>query len=75
MLLIEHPELGELGAREATDDESMFAIAAAREMAERREALVAALERSGALVVRTTGAQLAGDAIRKYLEIKRRGLL
>ncbi len=75
LLLLEHPELATLSNAEAKDADAMFAIAAAREMEERRRALVADLERSGALVVRTGSATLAADAIRTYLEIKADGLL
>ncbi len=77
LLLLEHPELATLSnaEAEAKDADAMFAIAAAREMEERRRALVADLERSGALVVRTGSATLAANAIRTYLEIKADGLL
>ncbi len=75
LLLLEHPELATLSNAEAKDADAMFAIAAAREMEERRRALVADLERSGALVVRTASATLAADAIRTYLEVKADGLL
>ncbi len=75
VLLLERPELAALANAEAKDAESMFASGAAREMQERRAKLVAELERGGALVVRTTGAQLAGDAMGKYLEVKERALL
>ena len=75
ILLLEHPELSALAGAAAADADQMFAIAAAREMEERRRALIADLERGGALVVRTTSAGLAADAIRNYLEIKAKGLL
>lgn len=75
LLLLEHPELATMSNGEAKDADTMFAIAAAREMEERRRTLVADLERSGALVVRTASATLAADAIRTYLEIKADGLL
>ena len=75
VLLLEQPGLRALANAEADEVEAMFASGAAREMEERRARLVAELERGGALVVRTTGAQLAGDAIRKYLEVKERALL
>ncbi len=75
ILLLEHPELTALAGAAPADADQMFAIAAAREMEERRRILVADLERGGALVVRTTSAGLAADAIRNYLEIKAKGLL
>ncbi len=75
VLLLEHPELTALANAEAKDPEGMFAGAAAREIGERRERLVSDLERGGALVVRTTSAQLAADAITRYLQVKAQGLL
>ena len=75
LLLLEHPELATLSNAEAKDADAMFAIAAAREMEERRSALVADLRRSGAMAVRTASATLAADAIRTYLKIKADGLL
>ncbi len=75
ILLLEHPEVRALADAEAVDADRMYAGAAAREMEERRRSLVAELERGGALVVRTTAATLAADAIRRYLEIKAQGLL
>ena len=75
VLLLERQELAALANAEAKDAETMFASGAAREMEERRAKLVAEFERGGALVVRTTAAQLAGDAIGKYLEVKERALL
>jgi hypothetical protein len=75
VLLLEHPQLQILADTTQQTADGMFATAAAREMDERRRALVLDLERGGAMVVRTTRSRLAADAIRKYLEVKARGML
>jgi uncharacterized protein (DUF58 family) len=75
VLLLEDPELQALADAQVETAEQMYATAAAREMEERRRALVLQLERGGALVARTTRSRLAADAIRGYLDVKARGLL
>lgn len=75
VLLLEDPELKALADAQVETAEQMYATAAAREIEERRRALVLELERGGALVVRTTRSRLAADAIRGYMDVKARGLL
>jgi uncharacterized protein (DUF58 family) len=75
LVLLEHPELEQLaGATPKTRDE-MYSIAAAQEMLDRRREAIARLERAGVLIVETTPEEAGAEAIRKYLEIKARGLL
>ncbi len=75
LVLLEHPELDALAAREPKNAEEMFASAAAQEMLERRRETVARLRQQGVLVVETTPADVGANAISKYLEVKAQGLL
>jgi uncharacterized protein (DUF58 family) len=75
LVLLEHPELDALAAREPKNAEEMFASAAAQEMLERRRETIAKLRQQGVLVVETTPAEVGANAISKYLEVKAQGLL
>ena len=75
LVLLEHPELGALAAREPKNAEEMFASTAAQEMLERRRETIAKLRQQGVLVVETTPAEVGASAITKYLEVKAQGLL
>jgi uncharacterized protein (DUF58 family) len=75
LVLLEHPELEALAAREPKNAEEMFASAAAQEILERRRETVAKLRQQGVLVVETTPAEVGASAISKYLEVKAQGLL
>jgi uncharacterized protein (DUF58 family) len=75
LVLLKHPELEELAAREPKTTDEMFQTAAAQEMLERRRETVAQLERQGVLIVETTAAEVGMRAVSKYLEVKAEGLL
>jgi uncharacterized protein (DUF58 family) len=75
LVLLEHPELDALAAREPKSAEEMFASTAAQEMLERRRETIAKLRQQGVLVVETTPAEVGASAISKYLEVKAQGLL
>src|ERR1700733_1610755 len=75
LVLLEHPELDALAAREPKNAEEMFASTAAQEMLERRRQTIAKLREQGVLVVETTPAGGGASAISKYLEVKAQGLL
>jgi uncharacterized protein (DUF58 family) len=75
LVLLIHPELDLLAAREPRTVGEMFASTAAQEMLERRRNSVAQLRRQGVLVVETTPAEAGAAAINKYLEVKAQGLL
>ncbi len=75
LVLLEHPEVDALAAREPKNAEEMFAATAAQEMLERRRETIAKLRQQGVLVVETTPAEVGARAISKYLEVKAQGLL
>lgn len=75
LVLLKHPELEELAAREPKTRAEMFHAAAAQEMLERRRQAIALLERQGVLIVETTAAEVGIKAVSKYLEVKAEGLL
>jgi uncharacterized protein (DUF58 family) len=75
LVLLKHPELEELAAREPKTKDEMFHSAAAQEMLERRRETIAQLERQGVLIVETTAAEVGIKAVSKYLEVKAEGLL
>jgi uncharacterized protein (DUF58 family) len=75
LVLLEHPELDALAAREPKNAAEMFASTAAQEMLERRRETIAKLRQQGVLVVEATPAEVGASAISKYLEVKAQGLL
>ncbi len=75
LVLLEHPELAELAAREAATVEGMYESAAAKEMLDRRRETIAKLREQGVLVVESTPGEIGVRAINGYLDVKGRGLL
>ena len=75
LVLLHHPELDALAARDAKTLEEMFASAAANEMLDRRRETIAKLRQQGVLVVESTPAEVGLRAINSYLEVKAKGLL
>jgi uncharacterized protein (DUF58 family) len=75
LVLLTHPELDALAAREPANVDEMFASTAAQEMLDRRHAAVLQLRQQGVLVVETSPAEVGAAAISRYLEVKARGLL
>jgi uncharacterized protein (DUF58 family) len=75
LVVLRHPELEELAAREPKTKDEMFHSAAAQEMLERRREMIAQLERQGVLIVETTAEEVGVRAVSKYLEVKAEGLL
>jgi uncharacterized protein (DUF58 family) len=75
LVLLHHPELDALAARDAGTVDEMYASAAAQEMLDRRRATIARLRQQGVLVVESTPAEVGLRAINSYLEVKAKGLL
>jgi uncharacterized protein (DUF58 family) len=75
LVLLHHPELDQLAAREPATVDEMFAATAAQEMLERRRETIAQLRRQGVLVVEATAAEVGASAVTSYLEVKAKGLL
>jgi uncharacterized protein (DUF58 family) len=75
LVLLHHPELDQLAAREPATVDEMFAATAAQEMLERRRETIAQLRRQGVLVVEATPSEVGASAVSSYLEVKAKGLL
>ncbi|MBV8672233.1 MAG: DUF58 domain-containing protein [Acidobacteriaceae bacterium] len=75
LVVLGHPELQELAARQPENVEQMFISTAAMEVLERRREVLARLRSQGVLVVETTPGTVKADAINEYLEVKARGLV
>ena len=75
LVLLHHPELDALAARDPKTVEEMFASAAANEMLDRRRNTIAKLRQQGVLVVESTPAEIGLHTINSYLEVKAKGLL
>ena len=75
LVVLNHPEIRAMAAREPRTAAQMFESAAAQEVIERRRQILAGLRSKGVLVVETTPGALRTDAINEYLEVKARGLL
>lgn len=75
LVVLGHPELQQLAARQPENVEQMFVSTAAMEVRERRRAVVARLRAQGVLVAETTPDTVKADAINQYLEVKARGLV
>lgn len=75
LVLLYHPELESLAARTAGTVEEMYATAAAREILDRRRAVIAALRQRGVLVVESTPGEAGVKTINGYLDVKAKGLL
>ena len=75
LVVLGHPELDAMAARQPENVSQMFVATAAAEILERRRALVGRLRAQGVLVVETTPGCVKADAINQYLEVKARGVL
>ncbi len=75
LVVLGHPELQQLAARQPEDVEQMFVSTAAMEVLERRREVLARLRAQGVLVVETTPGTVKADAINEYLDVKARGLV
>ncbi|MGI4852856.1 MAG: DUF58 domain-containing protein [Janthinobacterium lividum] len=75
LVLLQHPELTALAEGAPADARGMYRSTAAQEMLEQRRATLATLRAQGVLVIETTAAGIAADAISQYLEIKAQGRL
>lgn len=75
LVVLHHPEVRAMAAREPQTAAQMFESAAAQEVLERRRQSLAMLRTRGVLVVETTPGAVRTDAINEYLEVKARGLL
>ena len=75
LVLLQHPELEAMALEPPARARAMYASAAAQEMLERRRLTLAQLRAQGVLIVETTAASVAADAITRYLEVKAQGQL
>ncbi|MBV8436972.1 MAG: DUF58 domain-containing protein, partial [Silvibacterium sp.] len=75
LVVLGHPELQQLAARQPEDVEQMFVSTAAMEILERRREVLARLRAQGVLVVETTPGTVKADAVNEYLEVKARALV
>jgi len=75
LVVLGHPELDAVAARQPENVQQMFVSTAAEEVLERRRALLARLRSQGVLVVETSPGSVKADTINQYLEVKARGLL
>jgi uncharacterized protein (DUF58 family) len=75
LVLLQHPELDALSAREPKNLEEMFESTAAQQILDRRREAIVKLRQQGVLVVETTPGDVGADAITKYLEVKAQGLV
>lgn len=75
LVVLSHPEILAVAARDPGTPLQMYESAAAQELAERRRLTLGALRAKGVLVAETTPGALRSDAINQYLEVKARGML
>jgi uncharacterized protein (DUF58 family) len=75
LVVLGHPELDGVAARQPANVGEMFVATAASEILERRRAVLARLRSQGVLVVETSPGSVKADAINEYLEVKARGLV
>jgi uncharacterized protein (DUF58 family) len=75
LVVLGHPELDGVAARQPENVGEMFVATAAAEILERRRAVLARLRSQGVLVVETSPDSVKADAINEYLEVKARGLV
>jgi len=74
-VVIGQPDLNELAAKRPEDIDEMYQIAAAQEVVQRRELLLARLRERGALAMETSSSKLSTTVVNSYLEIKQRSRL
>lgn len=72
---IEQTDLTQVAASRPSTAEKMFERAAAQELVERRELLLAKLREQGALTLETTPQQMTTALLNRYLEVKERALV
>jgi uncharacterized protein (DUF58 family) len=75
LVLLQHAEINRLADKQPASITEMYAITAANEQLERRQAVVSRLRHQGVMVVETTADQAGIAAINQYLEVKARGTL
>lgn len=74
-VVIGQPDLGELAARTPKSESEMYLVAAAQEMAHRRELLLARLRERGALAMEVSSGSVSPVLVNSYLQIKGRSQL
>lgn len=74
-VVIGQPDLGELAARMPKSESEMYLVAAAQEMAHRRELLLARLRERGALAMEVSSGSVSPVLVNSYLQIKGRSQL
>jgi uncharacterized protein (DUF58 family) len=74
-VLLRDTEVEAMAVSAASDTADLFVRAAAAEQLLAREAVIRGLRQSGVLVLDTTPAELTGDLVKRYLDVKARRLL
>jgi uncharacterized protein (DUF58 family) len=74
-VVIGQPDLGELAAKTPQNESEMYRVAAAQEMAHRRELLLARLCERGALAMEVSSGAVSPVLMNSYLQIKERSQL
>ncbi len=74
-VVIGEPDLKALAERVPADAAEMYETAAAQEVLQRRERLLATLRDGGALAIETTSSRLAAVLVNSYLDLKQRNRL
>ncbi|MBV8205295.1 MAG: DUF58 domain-containing protein [Acidobacteria bacterium] len=73
LVAISQPDLRALAAEEPANEEAMFRIAAAQELVNRREKLLAALRDYGAVALEADWKTLSASVVNEYLNLKDQG--
>jgi uncharacterized protein (DUF58 family) len=74
-VVIGQPDLARIASRVPSNASEMFETAAAQEVEQRRELLLATLRARGALALETTSASLSAAIVNGYLDVKQRNRL
>jgi uncharacterized protein (DUF58 family) len=74
-MLISHPELAQAAGERPETPARMFRMAAAQELAHRREVLLGGLRQRGIIALESTANRISAEVVNQYLEIKERGRL
>jgi len=74
-IVIGQPDLRELALKNPKSEEEMYLVAAAQEMAHRRELLLARLRERGALALEVSAGAVSPVLVNAYLQIKERNQL
>jgi len=74
-VVIGQPDLNQLASQSPQDIHEMYQTAAAQEVVNRRELLLARLRERGALALETSSGRLSTTLVNSYLEIKQRSQL